>query len=550
MNKTTNPVKYFLYARKSSEEDTRQTASIGDQVNILTELASRYDISIAHTFREAHSAKEPNARPLFSEMLKRIERGEAQGILCWKLDRLARNPVDEGQIKWMLQKGIIQEIKTPDRDYRPEDNVLITAVELGMANQYILDLSKNVRRGLHERAKNGIYPAHAPVGYQNDPAALKGNKLVIPDPERWDGVRKLFDMMLTGAYTVDEVWRINRKKRIVLTKENQPLSRSNTYKLFTNRFYYGDYEYPRKSGNWYHGKHQPMITPEEYDTVQEKLGRKGKPRPQAHVFDFTGMIRCGVCGAMVTAEKKIKRQQNGNVHYYTYYHCSWRKEVPCGEKSVRDTDLLGSLVEITDGIYVPPEFHAWAMEWLRNDLQNDAQYQTKATAKQKQEYTALEKQKDGLIKMRARNEITEDEFAKQKSELNREMVRLHAIIEENADAVANIMAKADEKLVFAVEAKGKLLNGTREERREVLANLGSNPVLQAQQLDISIEKPLLRIRDIRNVLDDASGGFEPPNSSGNTIDVEQIYKSNPLLRRRQDSNLRYLSVYSLSKRTH
>ena len=201
-------------------------------------------------------------------------------------------------------------------------------------------------------------------------------------------------------------------------------------------------------------------------------------------------------------------------------------------------DLIASLVEITNDIYVPPEFHAWAMEWLRNDLQNDSHYQEKNTAKEKQKYTELEKQKDGLITMRARGELTEDEFARQKSELNREMVRLHAITEGNADVAGKIMAKADEKLVFATEAKKKILDGTREERREVLANLGSNPVLQAQKLDISIEKPLLRIKDIRNVLDDVSGGFEPPGTSGKSMDFEQIHASSPLMRRRKDSNLR------------
>ncbi len=538
MNKTQTSIPYFLYARKSSESDDRQAASIEDQVRVLTDLAAKYGITIGKIVREAHSAKEPHTRPEFAAMLRSIEKGKAQGILCWKLDRLARNPADEGQIKWMLQRGVIKEIKTPDRDYRPEDNVLITAVEFGMANQYILDLSKNVKRGLYQRAERGEYPAHAPVGYLNDPGAPKGKKLIVPDPGRWNGVRKLFDMILTGAYTVDEIWRFNLKKRLVITNQGQPLCRSSVYKLFTNRFYYGDYEYPRGSGNWRHGIHTPMILPEEYDAIQEKLGRKGKPRPHVHTFDFTGMIRCGTCGAMVTAENKTKHQQNGNIHHYIYYHCSWRKEVPCAEKSMRDADLLTSLVEITDGIYVPPEFHAWAMEWLRNDLANDAQYQTKNTAKQKKEYADLEKNKDGLIKMRARGELTEDEFAKQKSEFNREMVRLHSNIDENVDVVAKIMAKADEKLVFAIEAKGKILNGTREERREVLANLGSNPVLQAQKLDISIEKPLLRIKDIHDVLNDVSGGFEPPGTSEKSMDMEQIYASSPLMRRRKDSNLR------------
>ena len=51
-------------------------------------------------------------RPIFNDMLRRIQTGEAQGIICWKVDRLARNPVDGGQIQWLLQQGVIAHIQT------------------------------------------------------------------------------------------------------------------------------------------------------------------------------------------------------------------------------------------------------------------------------------------------------------------------------------------------------------------------------------------------------------------------------------------------------
>src|SRR5919109_2367757 len=148
---------YFLYARKSSEAEDQQVASIDAQIDALQELARREGLEVLEVLSEAKSAKSPG-RPVFERMLERIGDGEAHGILCWKLNRLARNPIDGGQISWMLQQGAIQHIRTHDRSYYPTDNVLMMAVEFGMANQYIRDLSADVRRGLRAKCEAGWMP--------------------------------------------------------------------------------------------------------------------------------------------------------------------------------------------------------------------------------------------------------------------------------------------------------------------------------------------------------------------------------------------------------
>ena len=114
------------------------------------------------------------------------------------------------------------------------------------------------------------------------------------------------------------------------TRRGLKIARSNMYVLFTNPFYYGSFEWPRGSGNWYQGKHDAMITPEEYDKVQMLLGSRGRPRPKRHVFAFVGTMKCGECGLSITAESKTKVQKNGNVHHYTYYHCT-KKRGPCSQ---------------------------------------------------------------------------------------------------------------------------------------------------------------------------------------------------------------------------
>ena len=133
-------IKYFLYARKSSENEDRQIQSIDDQINRLKEFANNFNLHIIKIFEESKSAKNPGDRPVFEDMIKRIKNDEAQGILCWKLNRLTRNPVDAGEIQWLLQSSVIKSIKTMERNYLPGDNVILFSVESGMANQFILDL--------------------------------------------------------------------------------------------------------------------------------------------------------------------------------------------------------------------------------------------------------------------------------------------------------------------------------------------------------------------------------------------------------------------------
>jgi site-specific DNA recombinase len=188
MNTKTPTIKYFMYARKSSEAEDRQAASIDAQKDELLKIAQEQGLTIVEILTESQSAKKPG-RPIFNKMLERIYKGEANGIICWKLDRLARNPVDGGQISWMLQQNAIAEIVTYGRTYYPTDNVLMMQVELGMANQYIRDLSVNVKRGLAKKVREGWLPSMCPIGYMSTPDRDKGFKTIMKDPEKFPVVK-------------------------------------------------------------------------------------------------------------------------------------------------------------------------------------------------------------------------------------------------------------------------------------------------------------------------------------------------------------------------
>jgi len=301
-------IKYFLYVRKSSEGEDRQVQSIPDQIAHLTRLTKELGLEIIEILEESRSAKNPYNRPVFTDMLERIENGEANGILCWEINRLSRNPVDSGKIQWLLQQGIIKSVRTINREYKPDDNALLLSVESGSANQFILDLKKGVKRGIDSKLDKGLAPILAPLGYLNSKIETRGENYIVKDPERFDLIRKAWDMMLSGTHNPPKILEIinnewGMRTRKMKRRGNKPLSRSTIYRIFTDKFYTGLFEY---RGKTYQGKHEPMITLEEFDKVQILLGREGKPRPKTHEFPFTGIIRCGECGSFITAIEKTK----------------------------------------------------------------------------------------------------------------------------------------------------------------------------------------------------------------------------------------------------
>lgn len=124
-------------------------------------------------------------------------------------------------------------------------------------------------------------------------------------------IKKAWELFLTGAYTVSQILdKLNNEwgYRTPLHKKlgGKPMSKSSLYRVFNDTFYYGPYEYPGGSGNWHQGKHELMITEEEFWIAQKLLGQDGRPRPKHHTFAFTGLMRCGECEGSITAELKKK----------------------------------------------------------------------------------------------------------------------------------------------------------------------------------------------------------------------------------------------------
>ena len=403
-------MKYFLYARKSTDVEDKQVISIEAQLSELRALARQEKLEIVAELVEKKSAKMPG-RPVFNEMMAQIQKGEAQGVVCWKIDRLARNPVDGGQVQWFLQNSIIAHIQTHDRAYYPADNVLMMSVEFGMANQYIRDLSVNTKRGLREKARQGIYPSSAPLGYVNNPRT----KTIAVDRRNAPVIRKAFEMYAENKYRLEDIANFLHQNKISTratrrwsSDGGKPHSKDQMTWMLSNPFYYGHFKY---SGEMYEGKHTPLIDKKLFDRVQEVLKLRGKKKalknsPQA----FCGLLSCATCDCSISAEK-----QKGHV----YYRCT-RKKGACTEPYVREETLDFQLSELLARFVLPPE---WAAE-LNRLADKDEKDATQIAAASVQEMRAKIASLDGKI---AR--LT-DLFVDQDIERGEYLERKHALMSE------------------------------------------------------------------------------------------------------------------------
>ncbi|MFC1802328.1 recombinase family protein [Patescibacteria group bacterium] len=531
-------LKYFIYARKSSESEDRQVQSIDDQVEELQKLAKNSDLEVVNIFSESKSAKAPN-RPIFNEMLEKIRNGEANGILCWKLNRLARNPIDGGEISWMLQEGSIQHIQTYGRGYSPNDNVIMMSVEFGMANQFIRDLRVDTKRGLKAKAEKGWYPSFATLGYMNNPLKHKGDKEIIKDSERFDLVRKIFDLMLAGDKTPPQILEIAKKEWGLKNRRGGNISRSNIYRILSDPFYYGEFEYPKNSNNWYQGKHEPMITREEYDKIQFLLGKDRKSeRPKKYEFAFRGPILCGECGAMVTAEHKVKRQKNGVVRNYIYYHCTKRKNIKCSQKSIEENKLKKQIVANLGSIEIPKSFHKWAVGVLKSQNEVESVSRDKILGNLNSEYNQIVKKIDNIIDMRAGGELTKEEFETRKNNLTTEKLRLSNLLKDTDQRIDSWLEKAERYFDFAENVTERFNNGDLEIKKGILFALGSNLLLKDCKITIYLSEPLKIIKKMSSEVKEINRMFEPQKSVENKRTLGDLYSQSPVLLRRQDSNLR------------
>jgi len=345
------PVKYCLYARKSTESEERQVLSIDSQISEMLKLAEREGLEIVTMKRESHSAKETGQRPVFNEIVEEIKQKKFNGILTWAPDRISRNAGDLGKVIDLMDANILQDIRTYGQRFTNSPNdkfmlmILCSQAKLENDNRGI-----NVKRGLRTRVEMGLWPGMAPLGYLNQKQMDRKCQIAI-DPERAPIVRQMFEKVAHDLWSGRKVYNWLKFDLNFYTRGNKSLTLSGVYRMLQNPFYYGIFEFPRNSGLFYHGKHEPLITEGLFKKVQEQLKRDKIVRENRE-FAFTKLFTCGMCESGITAQEKYKELKDGTNAKYIYYSCSKSKDRNCKNKYIREEELIEELFKVIDKVSI------------------------------------------------------------------------------------------------------------------------------------------------------------------------------------------------------
>ena len=473
-------IKYFIYCRKSSEDEERQILSIEAQLTELREFAKQNNLLIIREYYESKTAKEPG-REIFNEMLREIEKGNASGILAWNPDRLARNSIDGGRIIYLVDTEKIKALKFPTFWFEatPQGKFMLS-VAFGQAKYYTDNLRENILRGIRQKLRRGELPAKAPIGYFNEPRL----RTIEPNRETFKKVKQALEAFATGNYTLSKIQSKMFSLGLV-AKNGKPLHLSTIQDILRNPFYYGNFLY---KGELFQGSHKPMISKKLLDKIQQAMIDNGKPRKKQNKKDFLfkNFARCGHCGYMITAEKHVKKSGLK----FSYYRCARKSTTEkCTSGFLREEKLYQQVKEICQKVSLPD---VWKDKFLgRVSLWDKEQDNSSKIFAQnlKNDLEEVKRKINRLMDVYLDEEIEVVEFQQKKNALMDENKTLEEKLSDFERKGNHWLELTRNWIIEANQAKNIVCQENFSEMKNFLKTVGSNRQISVRTLAVDFKIP-------------------------------------------------------------
>jgi site-specific DNA recombinase len=504
----------ILYARVSSKEQEKEGYSIPAQLKNLRGHAEGTDLNLVGEFMDVETAKHAG-RSGFTQMLDFLKKNPTCRILLVeKTDRLYRNLKDWVTLdEFDLEIHFVKENVVLSRDSRSSEKFM-HGIKVLMAKNYIDNLSEETRKGMLEKAEQGIWPSFAPLGYRNvtDP---NGKRIIEPDPTLAPIITRMFEWYASGQYSLSEITKKVRAEGMIFRKSNDSVPRGTVHKILRNRLYTGGFNW---DGKTYSGVHAPLVTKDLWEHVQAVLdGRHAnRHRKVKHDFAFSGLVSCGHCGCSLVGE--IKKGQ------YIYYHCTGYKG-KCPEPYTREEVLEEKFADLLKGLVLDGAIMRWVTEALRQSHGDAKRHHDAAITRLQAEYNRLQSRIDAMYLDKLEGRIEATFFDRKSSEWRREQDLLLCSIEEHQAVNQTYLEEGIRLLELAQRAHSLFQKQEPLEKRRLLKFLLSNCSWKGGDLIPVFRQPFDMLVNTNSAHRQRQQSIPPPN-----VDFENWLPG-------QDSNL-------------
>ena len=466
----------FGYVRVSTKKQT-QGVSLDEQRDAIKRFADREGLAITAWFEE-HLTAAKRGRPKFTDMLRRLRRGEADGVVIHKVDRSARNLDDWNDIAHLLDEGFQVYIANDNLDLRSRGGRLSADIQAVVAADFIRNNREEARKGFYGRLKQGLYPLPAPIGYLD---RGKGNPK-IADPVRAPLVQKAFDLYATGDHTLRSLTATLRTLGL-RNRSNKPLSKDGVWVMLSNPFYTGLIRL-KSTGEAFHGLHDPLVSQSRFDRVQTILTSKANGKVRTHDHLFRRRFVCGSCGYAMSASLK-----KGHV----YYRC-YQPTCPV-TSSLREEVITSSLLSRLRTFALPKELADATSAVLAERSKGATHDQQLRLAALRGSFAKIETRLTTLTDALLDGTIERDLFLPRKEALLRERVALtNQIHDTERDATAKFR-RAQE--IFELAARPDFLYEIADvpQKRRLIDRTTCDRRVTAGKVYISLVSPFLELSE-------------------------------------------------------
>ena len=412
-----------LYARVSSKDQEKEGFSIPAQQELLRSYAADRGFVIEREYIDVETAKAAG-RTGFGHMVSFFRKHpHCRVLLVEKTDRLYRNLKDWGIIDDLgLVIHFVKEGAVVGPDSRSSEK-LVHGIKVLMAKNYCDNLSEEARKGMLEKARQGMWPSFAPLGYVNTMGS-GGKRVIVPDPELAVFVRQLYERYATGLYSLKEVAAMGRADGFAFRKSGAPVNTSTVHKILRNRVYSGDFDF---GGITYHGTYEPIVSRELWEQVQAVLDTRSarNTRKAKHQFAFSGLITCGHCGCAMVGEMKKGR--------YIYYRCTGHRG-KCPERYVREEVLEERFTDLLAGIVFTDEVLKGVAAAVDTAGAADREQHEAAVRRLQAEHRRLEERLEAMYVDKLDGRIAQDLYDRKAAEWRAQQAQITHQIEKHQQA--------------------------------------------------------------------------------------------------------------------